>query len=276
MRLFKNFILLCALLLICTGVAIAADYQLERPVFSGGGGPLVGTQFQMRTVVVGQNMMPMKISNASYATQANSGYVLMLSPNNAPKFNGADDYYVADNLTVNPDEFYGATISDVLKQMSDTYSDIDVDTDFGLAVTDVTNTNGQWQYSTDNGQSWTDILSVSDSNALLLADDTQTRLRFKPDMDYMNGYPGDITFRIWDQYRGVTGDDNVNLNDSSWVYTVSKNSGTLIGNIMAVPVAVPSMDLWGFLFLFSLLVYFSFKKMQPGIRDVSELSLQAT
>jgi hypothetical protein len=35
----------------------------------------------------------------------------------------------------------------------------------------------------------------------------------------LGGYPGDITFRIWDQYRGDTGDANVNQEDSSWVYT---------------------------------------------------------
>jgi hypothetical protein len=256
------------LLIIFTGLAIA-DYQLERPVFSGGGGHLTGTQYQMRTVVIGQNMMPKQISNGTYSTQANSGYVLMLAPNNAPEFNGNDNYIVADNLTVNPAEYEGARISDVLQQMSDTYSDIDVDTKFGLAVTGVSNTSGQWQYSTDLGQTWTDIFTVSDDNALLLADDNNTRLRFMPDMDYMNGYPGDITFRIWDQYRGNTGDKNVNLNDSSWVYTVSKNSGILIGNIMAVPVAIPSMDLWGFFFLFGLLLYFSLKRMRPKIRAIN-------
>jgi len=267
MLLIRKILFIFALFIICTGVAIA-DYQLERSVFSGGGGHLSGTQYQMRTVVIGQNMMPKKISNGTYSTQANSGYVLMLAPNNAPEFNGNDNYIVADNLTVNPAEYEGARISDVLQQMSDMYSDIDEDTDFGLAVTSVSNTNGQWQYSTDSGQTWTNIFTVSDNNALLLADDNTTRLRFKPDMDYMNGYPGDITFRIWDQYRGNTGDDNVNLNDSSWVYTVSKNSGILIGNIMAVPVAVPSMDLWGFVFLFGLLVYVSVKRMRPKMRTI--------
>jgi len=262
MLLIRNFLLIVTLILANLGISIA-DYELERPVFSGGGGHVTGTEFQMRTVVIGQNMMPIKISNSSYSTQANSGYVLMLAPNNAPKFDGKDDYIVADNLTVNPAEFEGATISEVLQQMSEKYSDIDQDTDFGLAVTNVSNTNGQWQYSTDSGQTWTNILTVSETNALLLADDEETRMRFKPDMDYMNGYPGDITFRIWDQYRGKTGDHNVNLKDASWVYTVSKNSGTLIGNIMAVPVAVPSMNFWGFYLLLGLLLYFSFKMMRP-------------
>jgi len=241
-----------------TGIAFA-DYQLRRPVFSSGGGHLSGTPYQMRTVVIGQNMTPMQLSNDTYATQANSGYVLMLAPDNAPIFNGDDDYYVADNLTVNPAEFNGASIGEVLNQLSDDYSDIDNDTEFGLAVSGVNNANGQWQYSTDSGQSWTDIVVVSDDNALLLADDSQTRMRFQPNMDYMGGYPGDITFRIWDQYRGDSGDTNVNLKDSSWIYTVSANSGILFGNVMEVPVAVPSLNCWGIAFLLGSLIYFSLK-----------------
>ena len=133
------------------------------------------------------------------------------------------------------------------------------------ALTGINNDKGQWQYTTDNGQTWTDILFVSENNALLLADDNQTRIRFKPNMDYMGGYPGDVTFKIWDQYRGNSGDTNVNLQDTSWVYTVSKNSGILIGNVMAVPVAVPSMNMWGFLLLFGLLSYYSLKMMRPRI-----------
>jgi hypothetical protein len=263
MTLLRIFI---SLLFIYVSTAYA-NYQIERPVFSAGGGQLTGTPYQMRAVIIGQNMPPMKLSNDTYGTQANSGYVLMLSPDNAPVFTGADNYYVADNLTVNPAEFNGASIGEVLNQMSDDYSDIDHDTEFGLAVTGVSNANGQWQYSTDSGQTWTDIFVVSEDKALLLADDTQTRLRFQPNMDYLGGYPGDITFRIWDQYRGNTGDNNVNLNDTSWVYTVSKSSGILIGNVMAVPVAVPSLNFWGILFLTGIMIYFGLQRMRQKIQN---------
>ncbi|ETR66917.1 MAG: hypothetical protein OMM_05418 [Candidatus Magnetoglobus multicellularis str. Araruama] len=259
---------LLTLLIISTGTA-SANHVLERPVFSGGGGHLTGTNYHMRTVVIGQNMPPIQLSNSTYASQANSGYVLMLAPNNAPIFEGTDDYYVADNLTVNPAEYHGVGIGEVLHQMSDVYSDIDGDTEFGLALTSVSNTNGQWQYSTDNGQSWTDLFVVSDDNALLLADDPQTRLRFQPNMDYMGGYPGDVKFRIWDRYRGETGDTNINLNDSSWVYTVSQSSGILLGNVMAVPVAVPSMNIWGFILFFGLIVFYSMKFIRMRMNPLS-------
>jgi len=267
MLFLRHFYLIVSVLILSTATAFA-DYQLQRPVFSGGGGKLIGTSYQMRTIVIGQNMTPIQVSNDTYTTNANSAYVLMLAMDNAPEFNGTDNYYVADNLTVNPNDFRGASIGEILNQMSDDYSDIDYDTEFGLALTGVSNSNGRWQYSIDNGQNWTDIIAVSDENALLLADDSQTRLRFQPNMNYLGGYPGDITFRIWDQYRGNTGDTDINLNDASWVYTVSESSGILIGNIMAVPVAVPSLSFWGIFFLSGILIYFSLKIMRQKIKPV--------
>ncbi|KPA18850.1 conserved hypothetical protein, secreted [Candidatus Magnetomorum sp. HK-1] len=258
MLLIRNTLFALILLCACNGFA-STTYQIQRPVFSGGGGQITGTEYKMRTVVIGQNMTPSKLSNNSYSTQANSGYVLMLAPNNAPKFTGEDNYYIAENLKVNPNDFNGATINEVLKHMSGDYSDIDYDTEFGLALTGVNNANGQWQYSLDNGANWIDILVASENNSLLLAADDQTRLRFKPDMDYLDGYPGDVTFRIWDQYRGTTGQSNVDVNETSWVYTFSNTNGILVGSIMDVPVAVPTLNGWGLLLFFATLLYFSMK-----------------
>ena len=256
----------------CNGFA-STNYQIQRPVFSGGGGKLTSTQFQMRTVVIGQNMTSSKLSNNEYSTHANSGYVLMLAPNNAPEFTGEDHYYVSENLNVNPSEHNGAAIGEILENMFDKYSDIDNDTDFGLALTSVSNTNGQWQYSLDNGNSWTDIDDISENNALLLADDANTRLRFKPDMDYMGGYPGDVSFHIWDQYRGVTGQTNVDIKESSWVYTFSQNNGILFGSIMAVPVAVPTLNEWGMFCLFGLLLMFSVKVIRYRLMTTHKISV---
>jgi len=59
----------------------------------------------------------------------------------------------------------------------------------------------------------------------------------------------------------------VNLNNTSWVYTVSENSGILIGNVMAVPVAVPSLNFCGLLFLTGILIYFSLQRMRQKIQN---------
>ncbi|ABR47724.1 cell wall/surface repeat protein [Alkaliphilus metalliredigens QYMF] len=69
----------------------------------------------------------------------------------------------------------------------------------GIAIVDVTG-NGTWQYSTDGFSTWSDIIVVSESNALLLRDS-----------DYIRYIPGgieetaEITYRAWDKTSGVVG-----------------------------------------------------------------------
>ncbi|MDM0057558.1 cadherin-like domain-containing protein [Variovorax sp. J22G47] len=59
-----------------------------------------------------------------------------------------------------------------------------------------TSAQGAWEYSTDNGASWTAVpLNASDTSATLLAPNAQ--LRFVPAADY-NGAPGALTVRVSD------------------------------------------------------------------------------
>ncbi|MAT50657.1 MAG: hypothetical protein CMK32_05685, partial [Porticoccaceae bacterium] len=78
----------------------------------------------------------------------------------------------------------------------------DSSTAFGaVAITGnaATAAQGTWQYSVDGGSSWTDIATnVADDNALILANTSDTRLRFVPvDGDY-NGAPGSLSVRLAD------------------------------------------------------------------------------
>ena len=264
MSIIRNIFSTFLLIILSTSLVFAVsepDYNIERPVFSGGGGKLTGSQFQMRTVVVGQNMTAMKLSNNTYTTDANSGYVLMLAPNNPPVFNTDEEFYITADMIVNPYAQDGVTIGGIINQMSDAITDLDNDTEFGIALTNISNAYGQWQYSTDNGSSWTDIYSVSEDNALLLADDSDTRLRFVPTSGYMGEYPpGDLIFRIWDQYRGESG-DYVNVNESSWADTLSQNFSVIIGDFVPLLTAVPTLTEWGQLIFFLILVYMSFRVM---------------
>ncbi len=82
-----------------------------------------------------------------------------------------------------------------------------------IAVTAVDNTNGVWQYSTDNGANWTAFSGTSGSSVDLssaarlldgtLADAATNLIRFVPDADY-NG-TATITFRAWDRSSGSAG-----------------------------------------------------------------------
>src|SRR5207244_7729438 len=80
-------------------------------------------------------------------------------------------------------------------------SDVDSGAVSGIAVTALDSGTGAWQYSTDNGGTWTSVGSVSDSAALLLR--SSDKLRFIP--DGQNSTTGSVTFRAWDQTNGSAG-----------------------------------------------------------------------
>ena len=73
----------------------------------------------------------------------------------------------------------------------------------GIAITSVDDSNGTWQYALD-GSNWSDIGSVSTSNALLLAADASSSFRFLPNPDY-NGSSGIMSYKAWDQTSGSAG-----------------------------------------------------------------------
>ncbi|CAH9056592.1 hypothetical protein PSECIP111951_01492 [Pseudoalteromonas holothuriae] len=83
-----------------------------------------------------------------------------------------------------------------------------------IAVTMVDNTNGSWQYSTDNGSNWSDFSvttgqSVDLTTAARLLDGTLTvgttqKIRFVPSEHY-NG-SATFTFIAWDKSSGTAGD----------------------------------------------------------------------
>ncbi|MBD1938670.1 cadherin-like domain-containing protein [Microcoleus sp. FACHB-68] len=82
-------------------------------------------------------------------------------------------------------------------------TDLDSADPEGIAVTGLDTTNGIWQYSTD-GTTWTSLGTPSESAAMLLTADANTRIRFSPNANY-NGVAGNITFRAWDGTTGTNG-----------------------------------------------------------------------
>ncbi len=75
----------------------------------------------------------------------------------------------------------------------------------GIAVTGVNSSNGAWQFSVDDGASWSAIAAPSATSALLLAADAQTRVRFVPSADFNGTVAAGLTFRAWDRTSGVAG-----------------------------------------------------------------------
>ncbi|MBF0621775.1 MAG: tandem-95 repeat protein [Magnetococcales bacterium] len=88
----------------------------------------------------------------------------------------------------------------------------------GIAVTGITDTNGTWQYTLNGGTTWTGIDATveaaypgqdpSDGKAVVLASNSDTKVRFVPDAGY-SGTSGNITIRAWDQSDGASPGDVV-------------------------------------------------------------------
>jgi hypothetical protein len=87
----------------------------------------------------------------------------------------------------------------------DNVTDVDSGAQLGIAVTATDTTNGTWFYSTNGGTTWNAVGAVSNSNALLLAADANTRLYFQPNANWNGTTANAITFRAWDQTTGTNG-----------------------------------------------------------------------
>ncbi len=97
----------------------------------------------------------------------------------------------------------------------------------GIAVTAVNNVHGQWQYSTNAGGSWQDILSASPASARLLG--PSYYLRFTPNADFNSGIAASpaIGFKAWDQTFGAAG---------ATADTTSSNAFSAAAALATVPV----------------------------------------
>ena len=75
----------------------------------------------------------------------------------------------------------------------------------GIAVTSVDNAHGQWQYSTNGGGSWQDILAASLASARLLG--PAHYVRFMPNADFNSQIASSpaFGFKVWDQTVGAAG-----------------------------------------------------------------------
>ena len=127
------------------------------------------------------------------------------------------------------------TLTTLLNDSNLAYTDID-STLRGVAVTQVSGT-GTWQYSTDSGVSWNTIGTVSQTNALLLAE-TNTKLRYL--INTASPDQGSLAFRAWDQSTGTptsgstqhSADVSINGNSTAFskmpgVFTVTDTAPTL-------------------------------------------------
>ncbi|MFM9972769.1 MAG: DUF4347 domain-containing protein, partial [Burkholderiales bacterium] len=103
----------------------------------------------------------------------------------------------------------GTAVGSLLSSFTGGITDTDIGAVKGIAITATVTTNGTWYYTTDGGTTWTNInagSAVSATNALLLADNANTRLYFAPTANYAGATTSAaLTFRAWDQTTGTAG-----------------------------------------------------------------------
>ncbi len=92
----------------------------------------------------------------------------------------------------------GVTVASLLGTAGVNYADVDTGAVSGIAITGVVG-NGNWQYSTDGGTTWTNFGTVSTTSALLL--DSTALVRYSPDLK--NGETATFNFRAWDETSGT-------------------------------------------------------------------------
>ena len=150
------------------------------------------------------------------------------APNSAPVL--ADTTL---SLTVSEDA--GApsgAVGSLISAFTGGVTDVDSGSAKGIAITGTNETNGTWYYTTNGGTTWTAVGPVSETSALLLADNGNTRLYFSPSADYNGTISNAITLRAWDQTSGSNGDrvslptSNNTVLDSMSSASFSSNNGT--------------------------------------------------
>ncbi len=135
--------------------------------------------------------------------------------NDAPVLNNSGDMRlnnIDEDTTTSGDLVASVLTSDLISPITDA----DASSVDGIAVIDVTDADGQWQYTTNGGTNWLPFGAVFDSAAVLLDTGSLTRIRFVPDANY-NGSAGTITFRAWDRTVGANGQTG---------FTISATGGT--------------------------------------------------
>ncbi len=139
---------------------------------------------------------------------------------------------IAANQTNTP----GNTVASIILSASgDRITDVDIGAIEGIAITASVSTNGSWQYSIDNGTTWTAVGTIAETSALLLRD--VDKVRFVPTAASTTST---ITFRAWDQTTGVNGTKvNITATGTTTAFSVALETATiLVTAANAPPVAV--------------------------------------
>ena len=142
-------------------------------------------------------------ATGAFSSATETASITVTAANDAPVL--AD---TALSLTVAEDAgapVNGTAVGSLLSAFTGGITDVDSGAAKGIAITGSNETNGTWYYTTNGGSTWTAVSAVSNTSALLLADNGSTRLYFAPAADYNGTSSAALTVRAWDQTSGTAG-----------------------------------------------------------------------
>jgi len=117
----------------------------------------------------------------------------------------------------------GQTVTSILGA---SVSDVDSGALQGIAIIGLSDSTGTgtWQYSLDNGSTWSAIGSVAGNSALLLR--ATDLVRFVP--DGVNGTSASLSYRAWDQSSGTQGSKvDASSNGGSTAFSTASDTASL-------------------------------------------------
>ncbi|MCA9093791.1 MAG: hypothetical protein KDA68_09915 [Planctomycetaceae bacterium] len=184
--------------------------------------------------------------SSSLSINKDSAFITVNSVNDAPIVNAAgnptlDD--IPENIPLASNA--GTLVSTILNRMAPGGGIVDFDSGAvrGMAIIGSNQNNGIWQFSTNGGGTWGNFGAASPTNALLLASDANTRIRFVPNPDF-DGTRG-FTFLAWDQTSGANGGRGVTTSPggSSAFSINTENVFITVTNVNRAPILNPGGNL---------------------------------
>ena len=170
---------------------------------------------------VGIDTFGYTISDGDGGTSSATVSVEVHGVNDAPVLN---DTAAVRLEAIDANDIYGQGV-DIETFALDRIDEVDSNDSIGIAVIGFSRatTRGDWQFSTDDGSSWTTINGINESNALHLVADGHTRLRLRPDGSHTG--TARLTVRAWDGSNDVGNGDFAEITGTAG--TAAYSAGTL-------------------------------------------------
>ena len=146
----------------------------------------------------------------------------------------------------NTDNF-GTRITALLESLgTNPITDPNSDARQGIAIISANTGQGTWEYTVNNGATWRPLGKVSNTSARLLAANTATRIRFRPNVDFVGTVSPAIVFRAWDQTSGVNGGTaDVSRNGGRTAFSAATATATItVQPVNFAPVLNTSLSFW--------------------------------